>query len=433
MKRNLYMDCLKKYNNEEDVTWDELAKKHGISSGKILSDRWQRIKDKVDPILEDDEEAEIGEKTVTPEEKKHKAEESTSYDDEGNVKFVSSNKIIMMTENDKKNPSFVLTAHGFDPKEWILVSAVSNYWQGMRQDDLGAATLYQSKITVKPRFEENRKFTFEDARKFFSELNTGELKLTRKVDNKPKMVDNLSNDRLLVNLADAHFGNGDTIETRVLNLVDEVISRSAGRMFKEIVFINFGDLLHTDNYAGQTTSGTQVGARGEHPSIWKNAAETLIVAIERLSEIAPVKYVTICGNHDRIASYTIGQALEYYFKSDLNVEFDTEFEDRKYYTFGNSLFGFCHGDLPNKNIPSLLQREAREQYGKTKYAYMLLGHIHHTSIKDADGVIVSYLPTITVTDDWHRQNAYTGNWKGTLCYVVNDDKGIVDTWHIEAE
>jgi len=362
------------------------------------------------------------------EEKKYKSEESTSYDDDGHVKYVSSSKIVMMTENDKKDPSFVLTAHGFNPKEWILVSAVSNYWQGMRQDDLGAATLYQSKITVKPKFEENKKFSFEDARTFFSELRTPELRIIKN----PKKIIEDSNQRLLLNLADAHFGNGDTIRDLVLGLVDEVIERSHSRKFKEIVFINFGDLLHTDNYAGQTTSGTQVGKRGEHPSIWKDAAETMIIAIEKLSEICPVKYVTICGNHDKIASYTIGQALEYYFKSNLNVSFDTDFEDRKYYVFGNSLFGFCHGDLPNKNIPSLLQREAREQYGKTKYAYMLLGHVHHTSIKDSDGVIVSYLPSVTPSDEWHRGQGYVGTWKGTLCHVGDDEKGILETWHIEA-
>jgi hypothetical protein len=427
MKKQLYMDCLKKYNNEEDVTWDDLAKKHGIQSGKVLSDRWQRIKDKVDPILEDDDVAPM--ENVSPEDKKNKAEETVSYDDDGKVKYVSSSKIILMTGNNNKNPSFVMKAHGFDPNEWILVSAVSNYWQGMRADDLGAATLYQSKITVKPKFEENRKFTFEDVRTFFSELSLPKLKLN-KVSEKKEIIE--SSQRLLLNLADAHFGNGEKIEELVGRLVDEVISRLSNRNFKEIVFINFGDLLHTDNYAGQTTQGTQVGKRGEHPSIWKNATETLILAIEKLSEICPVKYVTICGNHDKVASYTVGQALEYYFKSDLNIEFDTEFEDRKYFVFGNSLVGFCHGDLPNKNVPTLLQREAREQFGKSKYAYMFLGHIHHVSIKDSDGVVVSYLPSITPTDEWHKGMGYTGNWKGTLCHVVDDEKGIVETWHIEA-
>jgi len=54
MQRQLYIECMQKYNNEIDITWQELAEKYGISTGKILSDRWQRIKDKVDPILEED-------------------------------------------------------------------------------------------------------------------------------------------------------------------------------------------------------------------------------------------------------------------------------------------------------------------------------------------------------------------------------------------
>jgi predicted phosphodiesterase len=402
--------------------WVYLSEKYGEDKERLR--RWFRTEtDKknreADSVLLEE---------VPQEEEKYKAEESVSYDDEGGVKYVSSSKIIMMTENDKKNPEFVLKAHGFDPKQWILVSAISNYWQGMRKDDLGAATLYQSKINVKPKDESFKKFGFDDVRTFFSELNIPELKLVGRVSR--TVID--SKQRLIVNLADAHFGNGVEVKESVLKLAEEIVYRSRMKEFSEIVFVNLGDLLHTDNYAGQTTSGTQVGKRGENPSQWKEATETMILVIEKLAEISPVKYITICGNHDRISSYTIGQALEYYFKSDLNVEFDTSFEDRKYYTFGNSLFGFCHGDLPSKNIPSVIQREAREQYGKTKYAYMLLGHLHHTRIEDKDGVIVSNLPSLAETDEWHRQNAYTGAWKGTLCYVVDDEKGIVDTWHIEA-
>lgn len=62
MQKDLYLKCLNKYDNHLDSpTWEELAREYGIpvgtnaSAGKILSDRWQRIKDKVDPILEDEE------------------------------------------------------------------------------------------------------------------------------------------------------------------------------------------------------------------------------------------------------------------------------------------------------------------------------------------------------------------------------------------
>lgn len=57
---------------------------------------------------------------------------------------------LRMTEEQSKNPDYVLQAHGYDPENWELVQATNNIWEQNNQVD-GLIQLYQSKIVVKPK------------------------------------------------------------------------------------------------------------------------------------------------------------------------------------------------------------------------------------------------------------------------------------------
>ena len=62
----------------------------------------------------------------------------------------SSDKLIVIKEDELKNPNSLLKAHGFDIREWELVSARNNIWNVYSKQD-GVQELYSSKIVVKPR------------------------------------------------------------------------------------------------------------------------------------------------------------------------------------------------------------------------------------------------------------------------------------------
>lgn len=422
-----YEEILKMKEDGVKDVWVKLSQKYGKSKDSLRS--WfnrEREKRKAYETLLDTEE--LPEDSQV-QEKRNIAEDDISYNDNGSLKYVSSVRLIKMHEENSKDSRFVLSAHGFNPDEWILINCKNNYWQGMRAKDAGSATLYQSKITVKPK-NENESISIVQIENFFRDFK---FEISKPLS--PRKIGGYSNKKLLINLADAHIGNysdGFSAEQSIRKLIDEVLVKSERMEFNEVILANLGDLLHIDNYAGQTTSGTQVGQRGNYPALWEEALKILIESIEKLKKISKVRFISISGNHDKISSFTIAKSLEYFYKNDLMVETDCDFSERKYIQIGNSLFGFAHGDLPAKNIPSILQREAREMFGKTKYAYVLLGHIHHTNIIDKDGVIVTHLPSITPSDEWHKGQGYVGTWKGTLCYVIDEQDGISETWHIGA-
>ena len=421
-----YEEILKMKESGVKDVWVVLSERTGIHKEKLRAkfNREKAQRNAYESLLDVEE---TTEEVVEP---VSKIEEKYSYNDNGDVSAVTSQRVIALSEEEKKSPDYVLEAHGFDPKLWVITNA-NNFWGSPRPKDAGTRTLYQSKISIKPKVEKTN-LSLDDIKFFFDNI---EEKILLPEFVASDYSRNKSGKTVLINLADAHFGNEDSTystKEKVENLVTEIIDRCSQIHVKEIIFVNFGDLIHVDNEAGQTTGLTQVGERGTVYQIWETALVTLIQSLTKLSKIAPVEYIGISGNHDRVNSFTVNKALEYALSNNEDITFDVDFSHRKYRTVGSSLFGFAHGDLPQKNVATLLQREARKEYGESTYAYMLLGHIHHISIKDNDGVIVSSLPSITSTDYWHNAQGYTGNWRGTYVYVVDEGYGIQDTWHIQA-
>ena len=77
----------------------------------------------------------------------------------------TSDRLIAVTEDELKNPDSLLKAHGFDIKEWKLVSARNNIWNTYSKKD-GIQELYSSKITVKPRTD----ISLEEVKEFYEGL-----------------------------------------------------------------------------------------------------------------------------------------------------------------------------------------------------------------------------------------------------------------------
>jgi len=414
----------------EKKVWVVLSEKYGMSKDALRS--WfNREKIKNEVIGEMLEQEDNAPSTSVPSQEaqleiKNKAEEVYNYNADGSVLSASSKRIIALSDEEKKSPESVLIAHGFDPKLWTIVTALNNYWDGMRPDDLGLRKLYQSKITVKPKVE-SQQITLEDVTAWFEGL--GSKNISKKQER--KVEPSRSTKMLLVPLADFHFGNGGD-NNHVDDIYEYIKIHCQTTRFEEIWLVNMGDLLHMDNYHGQTTDGTQVSSRGRIYDAWDGAVGSLIELISRVKEFARVRFVSISGNHDRVNSYTAANAISLYFDNDDDVICDVEFEDRKYLVFGRVLMGFAHGDVSGKNMQTLIQREARNLYGDTDFSYMFFGHLHHMAYKDESGVGMYQLPSPTPVDEWHEQKGFVGSWRGTQIFTIDAGFGIINIGLVSA-
>jgi hypothetical protein len=431
LKKSLYDDCKLKQEGQIDLTWNDLAEKHGVLSGKILSDRWFRIKDKVSPILEDDDDI-IKEGFVEPEQPQTEEiplnnKQTIEYNANGTT---TSEKLIKIFEADSKDPIAVMVAHGLDPKEWRVVSYKNNMWNMPRKDS-DPYVMLQSKITVSPLVMPSG-IMIKDIESFFKKLEEQNGIINKKII-PVKSLPFSDGFVLEINLADLHVGNspreqGLTIQEKVDLVITDIINRTKHIKINKIILVQLGDIYHYDTHGRTTTGGTQIESGTGFPAMFDEGIELLISAIDRLSEVAPVDFVNIHGNHDRITSYTCGKALEFYYRNSKNVSIDSGSDDRKFRVIGKGLVYWVHGDMPKKNLTTLPQREIRQEYGNSKYCEIHSGHVHHESVIEADGVKVRFLPSLTTTDTWHYENGYTGALKSVVSFLWDSKKGIRDIW-----
>ena len=156
-----------------------------------------------------------------------------------------SDKLLRMSEENSKDPEFLLKAHGYDPNEWEIVSSKSSIWNQHNKQD-GTLTLYSSKITARPL---TNKFNIDDVIAKLEKVKPKKLNISKKP--------NTAREGLLeIPLFDQHFGIStyeDYLETQ-----ERIGQKIAKKQWDEVLFVIGQDLLHNDGFTSQTTKGTVI-------------------------------------------------------------------------------------------------------------------------------------------------------------------------------
>lgn len=328
-------------------------------------------------------------------------------------------------------PEIIMEAHRLLPSEWEVTSFCSNVWQQQTKYG-GKIDLCQSKLTVRPK--KQTEITFEDIDRYFKNKD---FKCMPTVKPFPY---NESEEILEINYTDLHVGllawreetgadfDLNIIEQRFKESIADIIHRCRGRKFKLIRFITIGDILHIDNENQTTTKGTFQQADGRIAKIFDRAADLLLYALNTLLELkTPIEYVYLSGNHDRNTGYFLAHTTRNAFKKNSNIEFDISPNPLKVKIYGNSLVGYCHGDMPEKNIGTWLIKSFRKEYGQTQYAEIHSGHLHSDIVKEVNGIKVIRSSTLCESSYWEHQQGYKSE-RALICYVWNESAGKRETW-----
>lgn len=320
---------------------------------------------------------------------------------------------------------------------WEVKRFICNKWEmGYKTED-GAAEvepLYQIKAFLEKKVAiVNAKAEIKDVLAMAKNMVPAS-----KLIKKPKIV---VGGMLEINLTDHHFGkqgwgletlgaNYDTkIAVKIFNrALDTLINRSPFSTYQEVWFIVGNDLLNSDDMQGRTTAGTQVESDFRHEKTYVTVRTLLVQAIEnKLRHIAKkVKVIVVPGNHDRNATWHLGDSLELYFSKHKDVEVDNLPSSRKYHRYGNTLIGYAHGDkAKNKNLPLLMATEARLEFGLTKFHEWHTGHTHQTRTEEFNGIRVRVLPALCPPDAWHAEMGFVGNLRSSEAFVWDAEQGLI--------
>lgn len=269
---------------------------------------------------------------------------------------------------------------------------------------------------------------------------------------------------LVIDIADIHFGklslkeetrkeyNLEIAEERMRKGVFELVNKAKPFGIEKIVFVIGNDALHIDGPMRKTTAGTPQDTDGQWWSAYNVAKKAYIAAIEELTVVAPVHLVFNPSNHDYASGFMLADSIASWFHNhpDVNSEdASMSIAHRKYIQYGSNLLGFTHGDgAKESDLPNLMQYEARQVWGQTKYGYW---HTHHLHIKDRkvygkqnyrverdhigitvinsgklrdpeNSIYVEVVRSPSATDAWHDRNGYIGN-AAVECFLYHVDRG----------
>lgn len=302
-----------------------------------------------------------------------------------------SDKLIKMSSEQSKDINYILEAHGFDKESWELVNAKNNIWNVHSKQD-GVQTLYSSKITVKPRVSGGF-----DLDKLIASLDKIKPITIKKQETKD------ASKLLEIPLYDMHFGVS-TLEYYEKHL-QEIVYKIRSRKWEKILFIIGQDLLHNDNFKGQTANGTIIDKVNMEKAFDEALEFYTTLIYEAVPNANEVEAIYVKGNHDESMAYGLFRTLKATFPQ---VSFDGSLKQRKAFTWEKIFIGLSHGDKGANRILENFISEHGKLIAHADVKEVHLGHLHTEKSKDQFGITQRTLATANKTDDWHDDNGFVG-------------------------
>ena len=282
----------------------------------------------------------------------------------------------------------------------------------------------------------------------FKEGLQGELSgLHKPVDAPSETLDKLMNCYMI---GDHHLGmyawsketgdaNYDTdIGVSLLeDAVDSLVARSPNS--RHGLLCNLGDFFHSNNIKGETAGGTPLDTDGRYGRTVKEGVNLLKrIVIRLLEKHEIVTVLNVRGNHDSDPALWLNEAMRMYFENEPRVIIPDNYSKFTHLEFGNSLIVLHHGDKINpQRIYESVTRRLPVEWGRTKYRFGWLGHLHHKESKEIGGMMFEQFNVLTTPDAWHAGAGF-GSSRSMTCIVLSEDYGedsrvIINPDRIEGE
>jgi len=384
-----------------------LSKKVGISVDTLkrfikdpTNKTRQYVKELIEPFLFTPEEIKlVGEKETL----------SSSVDERGNMKAA----VKLKESAHGKSLEEMLELFNVDPNKWECTSYRANQWDVTAKIEgvMVTKTNYGAEAKFKPIHK--IELTPEDIQWIFDAAS--------EISNEPEFLETnyVETDNVLVlPIFDAHIGKlawgketGENYDIKIgvkryKTAVKNLVERAHAVGISKIIFPVGNDYFQVDNDDSSTSKGTRVDSDIRWKKLFKIGVQLLRDTLDYCVLYAPVDVILVQGNHDNQMSFYAFEALRGYYGKHPFVEIDENIKTRTYRQIGVNLIGFTHGDKEKDRIYEIMQQEARELWGQTKYAEWIMGHFHRILVDEKQGVRKRIVSSITGKDAWHYESGY---------------------------
>ena len=175
------------------------------------------------------------------------------------------------------------------------------------------------------------------------------------------------------------------------------------------IVLNLGDWQHTDDNKNMTPGhGNILDVDSRYFKILSAGVRLMKDCVDlALQKHEHVIVVNIPGNHDPHASIALTIALHERYEHEPRVTIDMDPSDFFYHRFGETLIGATHGHkMKPEKMAMNMAVTRREDWGATKYHWMLFGHIHHETVKECGDVRVESFQTLAAKDAYAASHGY---------------------------
>ncbi len=175
------------------------------------------------------------------------------------------------------------------------------------------------------------------------------------------------------------------------------------------ILANLGDWCHWDGYDAVTpNSGHVLDADTRYQKLTRVAIRCINRAIEMMLHKYENLHILMCdANHDPAGESWLREMLAFYMSRDPRVTVDTNADTYYCYEHGLTSLFFHHGHKRKvANVDDVFVAKYRDVFGRTKYSYAHLGHLHSKEVKETNLMIVEQHRTMAARDAY----AAKGGW-----------------------
>ena len=349
---------------------------------------------------------------------------------------IEAQKIVEYSKEIFGDKAKLLEYLGYNPNEWEFVFLTTSTWQQHTKEQT-TKQLYAVKFKIKPKMVKD--VSIDTAINIAKEVFKANIQ-PLKVDKSEKKQELDSNKLLFIPQIEAHLGkisseietgvnyNHKIVEERVLKVFEEAIKLQERERCDTCLLVVGGDFFNSESNS-QTTGGTLQQNDVRFKEMFNIGLNLYLKGLMSLKEHFNYIDVKICaGNHSRAMEYFLYIALSCYFANDKKIRFCEDYKDTQSYVFGKCGLFFNHGDPNQKRLIASIPAEFYEDYGKTQFRYLFLGHLHKLEVVNSEnGITVHRVPAICENDNWHYQNRFgIGNIPQHEIMVFDKELGMLN-------
>lgn len=187
------------------------------------------------------------------------------------------------------------------------------------------------------------------------------------------------------------------------------------------VFAQLGDFLHWDGMDAVTPQSRHLL---DADTRFQKLVRVAIRVVRRVIGMLLAKHQRVHvlmaeGNHDMASSIWLRELLAELYADEPRVAVDVSPDPYYCVEHGNTALFFHHGHKRGvKNIDTVFAAKFREVFGRTRYAYAHMGHLHHVEVKETNLMLIEQHQTLAAKDAY----ASRGGW-------MSDRSAQVITYH----